>query len=310
MRTMETCRTARPGAAQIACGLGLGLLGLSGLGGCLGGDGQSGKAPVGEIHALAVDQVPIEDPRAAAWERAPESAVTLLPQSIVYPMLGKASIGGLRVRALLDPRWLGLRLEWADPTGDDKLEVDKFTDAVAVEIPLGDPAQTNPMMGGKDNPVYICHWKAAWQRDVDRGRADVQDYHPGYTADPYPFVSGRFPYEVQESFQSDNARRYFAGTSAGNPVSKLYRRWPVEELHAEGFGSVADHSLQDAQGKGVYRDGKWQVVLALPRQVSDGANPAIPSGGSVLAAFAVWDGGSRNVGGRKHWAPFNKVVLP
>ena len=86
-----------------------------------------------------------------------------------------------------------MRLEWDDPTLDEKLEVDKFTDGVAVEIPLGDADKTNPMMGDVQNPVYICHWKAAWQRDVDRGRADVQDYHPGYVSDRPPFVSGAIP---------------------------------------------------------------------------------------------------------------------
>lgn len=299
---------ARRHGAPLALTMTAGALALTG---CWGSDSTGGgKATSGEIRALSVEQVPVEDPLAQAWERAPETAVTLLPQSVTYPMLGKASVGGLKVRALADGKWLGLRLEWADQTLDEKMEVDKFTDGVAVELPLGDPAKTNPMMGSKENPVYLCHWKAAWQRDVDRGRADVQDYHPGYFADPYPFVAGRYPYDVQESFQSDNARRYFAGTAAGNPVSKIYRRWPVEELHAEGFGSLADHSLQDAQGKGVHKGGMWHVVLALPRQVADGANPALPAGGSVMAAFAVWDGGNQNVGGRKHWAPFTKVVLP
>lgn len=279
--------------------------------GCWGTGEEKPAGSSNELRAAKVEAAPLADPGSALWMNASETKVAMLPQSIIYPMLGKQSIMSLRARALVDDKWLALRLEWDDKQRDEKLEVDKFTDAVAVEMPIGDPQKTNPMMGSKEYPVYILHWKAAWQKDVDVGHhADVQEYHPGYWVDPYPFVAGRYPYDVSESFQTDNARRYFAGTAAGNPVSKLYRRWPVEELHAEGFGSLADHSFQDAKGKGEWSDGKWTVVLALPRQATDKANPALPAGTTTAMAFAVWDGSNQNVGGRKHWAPFVKVVLP
>jgi DMSO reductase family type II enzyme heme b subunit len=145
---------------------------------------------------------------------------------------------------------------------------------------------------------------------VDRGRADVQDYYPGYWADPYPFVTASHPYDIEEAFQSAAARRYFAGTAAGNPVSKIFRRWPVEELHAEGFGSLADHSMQDARGKGVWQHKKWTVVLALPRRAPDPANPRLRHGTTTHLAFAVWNGRTEDVGGRKQWAPFLKLHLP
>jgi len=289
-----------------------GFLGLSlaaSLTGCWGTD-HPPPGTSSELKATKVASLPIEDPLSPTWDTASEATVVLLPQSITYPILGKGSVSELKARALSDDKFVALRLSWADKTHDETLEVDKFTDAVAIELPLGDPQKTNPMMGSTENPVYILHWKAVWQRDVDKGRADVQDLHPGYYSDPYPFVAGRFPYEVQESFQTDNARRYFPGLAAGNPVSKLHRRWPVEELHAEGFGSLADHSWQDARGKGVWKDGRWSVVLAIPREVPDRANPHLLSGQNTLVAFAVWDGGSQNVGGRKHWAPFLKLVLP
>jgi hypothetical protein len=289
-------------------GLGLSLA-LSATLGCWGTDHPPAAAS-SELKVSKVAAAPIDDPSAAAWDSAPESTVIMLPQSITYPILGRGSITELKARALVDDKFLALRLSWSDKTHNETLEVDKFTDAVAIELPLGNPEKTNPMMGSADYPVYILHWKAVWQHDVDKGRADVQDLHPGYYSDPYPFVAGRFPYEVQESFQTDNARRYFPGLAAGNPVSKLYRRWPVEELHAEGFGSLADHSAQDARGKGIWKDDRWSVVLSIPREVPDRANPHLLPGQSTLIAFAVWDGGMQNVGGRKHWAPFLKLVLP
>lgn len=262
-----------------------------------------------DIKVVMIDAVPL-DPDHANWGRLMDVTIDVLPQQITFPSLKEASVKKLNVRALADKQWLGLRLEWEDATVDEMLETDKFTDGVAVEFPLGELAKTNPMMGDPQNPVYLVHWKAAWQRDVDKGRTDVQDLHPAYWADPYPFVAGGYPYPVQESFESANSRRYLPGVAAGNPVSKISRRWPVEELQAEGFGSLADHRFQDAQGKGVWANGKWRVVLLLPRISSDGANPKFPDKSTTSVALAVWEGKSKNIGGRKHWAPFTTVVMP
>ncbi len=290
--------------------LSLAVLTMLAQGGCWG-SGDEKFVGSSELKVAKTASAPSTDPRSALWNGAQETKVALMPQSIVYPLLGKQSVTSLRVRALLDDQWLAVRLEWDDRQRDDKLEVDKFTDAIAIEMPIREPQKTNPMMGSAEYPVYILHWKAAWQKDVDVGHhADVQEYHPGYWADPYPFVEGRYPYDVSESFQSDNARRYFAATSAGNPIAKLYRKWPVEELHAEGFGSLADHNFQDAQGKGVWENGKWSVVVSVPRQTADKENPSLASGMTTAMAFALWDGSNQNVGGRKHWASFVKVVLP
>jgi len=275
------------------------------LAGCKGEE----KLP-SNVTANPAERAPIDDPASQIWSVPQESQVTLMPQQVTYPMIKEQAVQFMRVKAMADEHWVAIRLEWEDKTQSDALEVDKFTDAVAVEIPLGDPAKTNPMMGDAQNPVYLCHWKAAWQRDVDKGRTDVQDLHPGYWADPYPFVAGGHPYNVQDGFQSANARRYMPGVAAGNPVSKIYRQWPVEELHATGFGSLADHRFQDARGKGFWKDGKWTVVLAIPREVADPSNPKLGKKSTVKLAFAVWDGGAQNVGGRKQWAPFVDLVLP
>jgi hypothetical protein len=171
------------------------LLLLTALSGCPSGEPQTGASGklTGEVRATTIGEIPLSDPLSAAWNGTPETSVMLLPQTVAYPNLIKQSVKELRVRALADAQFLAVRLEWNDPSLDEKLEVDKFTDGVAVEVPLGDPDKTNPMMGDPANPVFILHWKAAWQRDVDRGRADVQDYHPGFISDRPPFVSGGTP---------------------------------------------------------------------------------------------------------------------
>ncbi|GMV16157.1 MAG: hypothetical protein HS104_33435 [Polyangiaceae bacterium] len=278
-------------------------------GGCSGkkAPGESGGAS--ELSAIKVDKAPLEA-ASDLWEQSPEMILELLPQGVAFPMLQSPNVSKLKVRALRDGEWLALRLQWEDKTRSDQLEVDKFTDAVAVELPLGEPSKANPMMGAKGNPVYIAHWKAVWQRDVDKGRADVQDYHPNFWADTYPFVSLGHPYPVTEAFQSANQRRYLPGLAAGNPVSSLHRREPVEELQAEGFSTLADHRYQDARAKGVHKDGTWHVVIAVPLRVADPANPVLQPGVATQVAFAVWDGGAANVAGRKQWYSFVTLKLP
>jgi hypothetical protein len=268
-----------------------------------------GAAPT-MLRADRVAEVPFGDVDAAAWRSAAKTEIPLMPQGVAYPMLDRAAVSKLAVQAMADPRWLGVRVEWPDASRDDDAQVDRYTDAVALEVALRDLPAANPMMGSKDNPVYLVHWKAVWQHDVEQGRRDVQDRYPGFWADHYPFASGGVPFPVTEAFQGPDARRYFPGTAAGNPVSKLERRWPVEELHAEGFGSLADHRFQDARARGHWRNGAWAVVFLLPRAVADPANPSFPDGAMRQMAFAVWEGGAGNVAGRKQWHPFVQVGVP
>jgi hypothetical protein len=262
------------------------------------------------IQAVAVPSVPLGDPGSPDWSRASAVDVPVMAQQVTYPKNPRASVASVSVRALADAQWLALRIEWADPTKDDKVEVDDFTDGVAIELPLGDPATANPMMGQAGAPVFLCNWKAVWQYDVEHGHADVQDYHPGFYADAYPFSEGEWPYPVEEAFETSDARRYLVATNARNPMSQLHRRWPVEELLAEGFGTLASQPLQDARGWGRWADGRWSVVIAVPRVSHDPSNPALGGARKTAVAFAVWEGGARNVGGRKHWGMFNELVLP
>jgi hypothetical protein len=262
------------------------------------------------IQATKVAKVPVKEPDAADWDKAQAVDVPLMAQQVTYPKNGTATVTAVRVRALADDDWVALRVEWADASMNDMVETDQFTDGVALELPLGDPAKANPMMGQQGAPMYICNWKASWQSDVEHGHADVQDYHPGFYTDAYPFATGEAPYPVQESFETSDARRYLVATSAGNPMSVLQRRWPVEELLAEGFGTLASHRLQDAQGWGQHEDGKWVVVMAVPRATNDPSNPGLLPGAKTQVGFAVWEGGAGNVGGRKHWSMLNELVLP
>lgn len=268
------------------------------------------SALAADLVAAAVSEVPLRDPGAAEWSKAAEVSVPVMPQNVAYPKNMAPSVSTLRVRALVDARWVGIRIQWEDATRDEKVLVDQHTDAVAVQIPLGDPARANPMMGAPDGPVYIAQWKAQWQSDVENGHADVQDYYPNYWADTYPFVRDGYPYPIETAFSGTDAQRYFVATSAGNPVAQLDRLWPVEELTAEGFGTLASQAHQDARAWGGWAEGRWTVVLAVPRAAVDPSNPPLQAGQKTPIGFAVWNGSAGDGGGRKHWSIFQTLVLP
>ncbi|HND11767.1 MAG TPA: ethylbenzene dehydrogenase-related protein, partial [Pseudomonadota bacterium] len=129
--------------------LSLAVLTMLAQGGCWG-SGDEKFVGSSELKVAKTASAPSTDPRSALWNGAQETKVALMPQSIVYPLLGKQSVTSLRVRALLDDQWLAVRLEWDDRQRDDKLEVDKFTDAIAIEMPIREPQKTNPMMGSAE----------------------------------------------------------------------------------------------------------------------------------------------------------------
>ena len=98
-----------------------------------------------------------------------------------------------------------------------------------------------------------------------------------------------------------------------NPVSKLNSTGenPVEELNAEGFGTVTPQPAenQNVDVAGEWKDGVWTVVFLrdMPKtgkwdvDLAQRIDPA-------LVAFAVWDGVKEDRNGRKVisvWQRFN-----
>jgi DMSO reductase family type II enzyme heme b subunit len=78
---------------------------------------------------------------------------------------------------------------------------------------------------------------------------------------------------------------------------------------AEGWGTMTVKPDQHVLGKGVWKGGVWRVVITRP-MVSDDLNaPRLLPGNRTLAAFAVWDGGNREVGARKAWASWVPLVI-
>lgn len=249
------------------------------------------------LIAKSVDRAP-GDPEDPAWDASDLLPVPLAPQAVVKPRRYETGIAQLDIRALYDAERLAILLEWADAAADTELaEVADFRDAVALEFPAN-PADGIPYfaMGEPGKPVTIYQWKADWQfaREFDIGHRQT-----AMIADWYPFT-GKGPGEIAEIADYAQDRVYDTSWAAGSPLGdpELQARTPVEKLHAEGFGTltaVADDA-QDATGAGINRDGRWRVVVSIPR---DQGGFAFAPGMTLPFAFAAWDGARAERGGEK-----------
>jgi hypothetical protein len=258
---------------------------------------QAAPPALTQVVAVPATSLP-GDPLDPAWSAAPEYVAVLVPQDIVEPRQMRASTPEVRVRAMSDGKELAFRLAWMDHTPNDLPQVAGFCDACAIQVPaMPGPTVPAPQMGEAGKPVQISYWNAAWQAKVD-GRGDtIRDLYPRAAIDHYPFQAPSL--EKGSPAQREMAARYAPARALGNPAAGP-RQSPVEDLLAEGPGSLAPAPAGFSRGRGRRTVDGWAVVIT--RSLPAGA--ANPPGGQV--AFAVWDGSQEEVGSRKMrtaWIP-------
>jgi hypothetical protein len=216
-------------------------------------------------------EIPL-DPAAGVWTGASSIDVRLAPQAMAMPRIYESAVKELSVRAVHNTREIAFRLEWNDRTDDSVIDLDKFSDAAALQFPSsGAVAKPHFAMGDKENTVNIWLWKAAWQKPApaEKVYATVDDFAPG--------------------------------VQAGNPLSKQ-RTSPVENIIARGFGSVTDREKAEAltvAGSGAWRSDGWAIVFKRALSTDDADAVRFTEGGVTPVSFAVWNGSEKERGGRK-----------
>jgi hypothetical protein len=251
---------------------------------------QRAPGVVSEVVAVRVATLS-DDPRDAVWRTAPEHVATLLLQDLVEPRLMKPSTPQVRVRAVTDGSRVAFRLEWADAEANDLPGPGRFVDGCAVQVPQkADVTPPDPQMGQAGRGVEIAFWRADWQAWVD-GRGDsIRDIYPNASIDHYPFEAPLL--EPGSDAQAQMARRYAPAEVLGNRRGGT-RTSPVEDLVAEGPGTLAPAPATKSRGRGVRTATGWAVVITRP--LPDGLSPA----SRTQIAFAVWEGSAQETGARK-----------
>lgn len=253
------------------------------------------------IQAMRVDSTgPLLDPHAFYWRHAKPVTVAMLAQTVQVPMHPNPGVKEITVKAAHNGQWFGLLLEWADSTKSDRIVVDQFGDQIAIELPLkyNPSALPNPMMGNPGGRVSVMQWRAAFQHDLEFGDPTTQALYPNALVDLYP----------DQVLRATDARPYQGAIGVDNPISHA-RRSAVLDQMAEGWGTMTVKPVQNADGRGVWENGTWRVVISHPLWTGEDSDPDLRAGGMSAVAFAVWDGGNREVGSRKAWAPWVTLQL-
>ncbi|RIL07248.1 MAG: hypothetical protein DCC71_03925 [Proteobacteria bacterium] len=246
------------------------------------------------VAAVAVPGAgPIADE--AAFAKAPPASVKLFPQVLTTPH-GPAtpSIGQVTVRAVRNRDHAGFLLEWDDATEDARTAVTAFGDMAAVAFPAQAPGKPlpAPFMGNAGGRVQILQWRADWQTDLVRGPITVAELYPNtYASD----------YRPEDHLPKAAGDRYRGGVAAGNPMSAVHTS-SVQDLMAEGFGSLTPRAKQQAQGHARHDGSGWHVVITRPLAADGDSAPSLAAGTTTQLALAVWDGAKGEVGARKAWA--------
>jgi len=264
------------------------------------------RAPTQTNEVVAIPSTTISlDPNNAVWDKAPEHLATLLLQDLVEPRQMRASTPEVRVRAITNGSEIAFRLQWLDPKKDDLPGPGVGVDACAVQLPgMIENNPPAPQMGETGRPVQVTFWRADWQASVD-GRGDsIRDLYPNAAIDHYPFQAPSV--EPGSAVQKEMARRYAPAEAVGNRRSGP-RESPVEDMVAEGPGTLAPAAETSSNGKGVRSKDGWLVVVR--RRLPAGLAPRV----RTQVAFAVWEGSQGEAGSRKMrtgWIPLLRQGAP
>jgi hypothetical protein len=258
---------------------------------------QPSQSP--DVVSLRVPKPIAPDPEAVVWRTVRPVAVALVGQAMVLPTKMRPSVPQLAVQSAHDGEHIAFLLEWEDPRPDRRtVKTREFKDGCGVLLLPAGAGATEWMMGTPKTPATVLHWRADWQLDLESGFQDLDAAFPNAAFDFYPPLVGVDRPKLPDAYPAD-ARKWLPGWYAGNPLSQPRKTTPVEKLVAQGAGTLEQLPTQNATGRGVWKDGRWRVVLRKPLRAADAKEVSLVPGGTYAVAFAVWQGAHEDRGARK-----------
>ena len=204
------------------------------------------------------------DPNDPAWEDIPYLRIPLAGQVTVAPRWQNPSVDLIVVKSFYNEEEIAFYLEWDDPTENTVHEEDK---EIASELT-------------KDTYVKPA--------DLPRG--------PGVFRDA---VALQFPVNILGGPE----KPHFIRGDSRHPVNlwtwkadwqKSGKGSSVEEADAKGFDKPLvpqPPEGQKARGQGIWKNGKWKVVVLRSRITDDKKDVQFAEKGEIIPmAFNVWDG--------------------
>ncbi len=248
--------------------------------------------------------------------------IELQPQMFTNPMWPAPATKWVNVKAASNGKEIAIRLEWVDSTRNDiMVQNQQYKDQAAVMFPVDPSGPVPPFtMGGEGERVNIWQWKATWNKE-DAGHAgnemmqDLEDqynymamgsgsyyiYEPDgklvLSPNQQPKVSERHTFI--DPAMGKNEGVFNPGRATGNILSdNTLRRSPVEDLNAEGFGTLTTQAHQDVDGSGNWSNNRWMIVFKRTLKTND-PNDTQFLGDQTAIAFAIWNGNNKERNGQK-----------
>jgi len=234
-----------------------------------------------DLSTHRVEQEIDMEPDNPLWENVPVQNIHTIPLNA-----RRDPIDQIQFQSVMNDEGIAFRLVWEDSQADrTSSRHQDFKDAIAMEFALGEVllhkhGHNEPFfgMGNRGKVVNIWQWRADWQTEIET-KEKLEYATKGIDLDTMIFGG-----EV-------------------NPVDALnpFREVPVEELNAEGFGTLTPQpqTKQNILGKGVWKDGKWSVVFFRTLDSLNKWDIKFRRKNPVLVAFAIWDGKHQDRNGRK-----------
>jgi hypothetical protein len=234
------------------------------------------------------------------WKTAPAYKQPLQRQFLIEPKPADVGVKEVLVQSIHDGTYIAFRLVWKDPVRNDDPKIMNFSDGASLQFPVKKDPLPEYFMGELNKPVHIMYWKAWRSADRKNGFQNAKTAYPNMAVDLYQFD---YPVKGKGTEKTQAEKDLFTpGKAAGNPVSLAHKEI-IEELSAEGGGTLKAKSVENTTGEAEWKNGEWTVVFRRPLSVEDAGSVQFKPGEKMPVAFAVWEGGRKESAGRKAVSP-------
>ncbi len=261
-------------------------------------DEQRAKVEMKKFRVVAT-RVPVlpEHPDSGVWRSAPTVNLHLMP---LWWRTERPE--EVTVKAVHDGQQVAMLLNWSDTTQDTTaIRPQDFRDAAAIQFALNEDPPFFAM-GQLGDHVNIWMWKSERQADLEPAYQDLEKVYPNIGIDSYPNLL-RSPLEqpMRNALTLESDPRFVTAWGAGNIVADPTRNSAVEDLTAEGFGTLRARPAfdQTVSATGEYETGSYRVQFT--RDLDTGKNEAVRlrPGSRTSVGFAVWNGSAGDRDGKK-----------
>ncbi len=234
------------------------------------------------------------------WKTVAAYKQPLQRQFLIEPKPSDVGVKEVLVQSIHDGKYIAFRLVWKDQDRNDDPKIMNFSDGASLEFPVKKNPLPGYFMGELNKPVHILYWKAWRTADRKIGYQNAKTAYPNMAVALYQFD---YPVQGNGTVKTQAEKDIFIpAKAAGNPVSIAHKEI-IEELSAEGAGTLKSKNTENTTGDAEWKNGEWTVVFRRPLSVDDPGSVQFKPGEKMPVAFAIWEGGRKESAGRKAVSP-------